>query len=145
VLASGQTKLNDSIRENLRKIAITSCRMDRVLAERFVTDYLGERQITSDLATPDPVASFTARSGVGQIELAWTLPPSRCDRVEIVRVSASSGRQERIYEGAGSSHIDRQSLTPGVRYTYQIRSIYQGVASSPTTDSAISIAEVSRP
>lgn len=137
-VASGITTLTPHIVNQLRTIAMTACRTDEPLTDRFLADFMRDEglQLDEDLVRASMVEDFTAISGQGEIRLSWTMPPVSCDEVEIAREPESgrpAGRREHapeiVYRGRGMSFVDR-GLRPGVWYIYAARSIYQGVTST---------------
>lgn len=138
-LASGVRTLTPVLLRELRGIAVTACRVDDPLASRFLDDFMKAEDLQpgEDIVRPSLVENFTAASGQGEISLSWSMPPAKCDEVEIVReAEATTQGLNRIAEvetvfprGKGAFFRDT-GLSAGVWYTYRVHSFYQDVKSA---------------
>ena len=147
-LGSGTTTLTPALKENLRSLALTSCKTDEALSRRFLADYMSERVLEDggELICPEPVPDFLAKSGLGQIALEWKLPAQNCEQIEITR-EAEGGRSQKakaVYTGTGTSFVDAdKELAAGTSYSYRAYSSYQGVKSkTPAVARAACMGEV---
>lgn len=149
-LASGVNKFTAEVLENLRRIARDSCKVDDALSSRFLADYMRERGLEQEkeLVSPGVVEQFRADSGRGWIALKWTLPAERCDEVEITREQEPAAGQKKkkekaksIYRGRDAAFTD-QDVTPGGRYTYRARVVFQKVKGPEAVARAVCIGEV---
>lgn len=137
-LSGGMTSLTQDLVDDLTRLANDDCRAESRLADRFVEDYMRERDIKigEGIVRPGLVEDLTAMSEPGRIVLNWSLPTAKCDEVEIVREDESpaaskkrADKRERVYQHRGTSFVDTGVL-PGAWYTYRAYSIFQGVKSA---------------
>ncbi|GEM_PF-1037179 len=137
-LGGGLTSLSQALVDDLIRIACDDCRAESKLADRFVEDYMRERdfKIGEEMVRPGLVEDLTATSEPGKIVLNWSLPTAKCDEVEIVREDEAPAankkrvdKRERVYQHRGTSFIDT-GVSPGAWYTYRAYSIFQGVKSA---------------
>ncbi|MGE0129080.1 MAG: hypothetical protein AB7U82_13460 [Blastocatellales bacterium] len=137
-LGGGMTSLSQALVDDLIRIACDDCRAESKLADRFVEDYMRERdfKIGEEMVRPGLVEDLTAMSEPGKIVLNWSLPAAKCDEVEIVREDEApaaskkrADKRERVYQHHGTSFVDTGVL-PGAWYTYRAYSIFQGVKSA---------------
>lgn len=134
----GMTSLTQDLVDDLTRLANDDCRVESKLADRFVEDYMRERDIKigEGIVRPGLVEDLTATSEPGKIVLNWSLPAAKCDEVEIVREDEApaaskkrADKRERVYQHRGTSFADT-GVQPGAWYTYRAYSIFQGVKSA---------------
>lgn len=148
-VASGVTTLTPILRDNLRTLARTACRVDDKLADRFLVDYMQEKGLEENkvFVWPSSVENLAAISGPGKISLSWVLPAENCDEIEIVREleppPADTVEAEKlvVYRGRDASFVDGD-VTPGAWYTYRVHSILSGVEGLDVVTRAVCLGEV---
>ncbi len=147
----GTRKLTRDLIRQLEINIKNSHNLDDELARRFIKKYMEDEDIPPDgeLVKREPLSSFDAVSGIGQIELSWTRPHD-CRRVEVYRreqkrgtVAGTQSRGRSVYDG-GDSHWVDTNVTPGVRYEYRAVPFYgEGEDGPASLRSAPCIGEVS--
>jgi hypothetical protein len=150
---AGLTTLTAELVENLQQLAMEECRCDPALAEHFLTHYRAKHKYELDQPTvwPGSARDFQALSGLRSIQLIWTPPLDNCDEIKIVRTEQETRRgrkraqsQEMIFRRSPTDTRldDHEEVLPGVRYSYTLSVIYQGVEGPGETRTVVCMAEL---